>query len=152
MAELADLWVASWQEAMPFIDFTARRAWLCRHVPALEAEGALTLCAFGGPGQFGSGQLLGFMVLDVAAGYLDQLAVAPFAKGKGVARRLLSEARRLSPKGLQLDVNIDNPRAVRFYEREDFAAVGEGLAPQSGLRTLKMVWREPASDEKAPEV
>lgn len=150
MAELADLWVASWQEAMPFIDFAARRAWLCRHVPALEAQGGITICAFDAlyPA---SRPLLGFMLLDVAAGYIDQLAVAPCAKGKGVARRLLAEARQLSPKGLRLDVNIDNPRAVRFYEREDFVTVGEGLTPQSGLRTLKMVWRGPAPDAGAPE-
>jgi putative acetyltransferase len=151
MADLADLWVASWREAMPFIDFAARRAWLCRHVPALEAEGALTLCALDAPGHLASKHLLGFLVLDPAAGYIDQLAVAPCAKGKGVARRLLAEARQLSPKGLRLDVNIDNPRAVRFYEREDFVTVGEGLTPQSGLRTLKMVWRGPAPDAGAPE-
>lgn len=140
MADLADLWVASWQEAMPFIDFAARRGWLCRHVPALEAQGGITICALDALHP-ASRPLLGFMLLDVAAGYIDQLAVAPCAKGKGVASRLLAEARRLSPEGLRLDVNIDNPRAVRFYERENFVTVGEGLAAQSGLKTWNMVWR-----------
>ena len=42
--------------------------------------------------------------------------------------------------GSALDVNQANARAVRFYEREGFRKVGEGVNPVSGLETLAMEW------------
>jgi putative acetyltransferase len=134
MAALADLWVASWQEAMPDIDFAARRGWLADHIVGLEAQGFVTLCA-----AERAGSLAGFVTLDPTTGWVDQLAVAPSAKGGGAARLLLDEARRVSPRGLSLDVNVDNPRALRFYEREGFTKIGEGVNPRSGLATLRLL-------------
>ena len=134
-AGLADVWVASWGEAMPDIDFEARRPWFLDHLRALEADGAITICAFDG-----LNRLLGFVTFDPARAYLDQLAVAPKAKGTGVAKLLLNEARRLSPNSLVLDVNQDNARALAFYEREGFAKNAEGVNPLSGLKTLRLRW------------
>jgi uncharacterized iron-regulated membrane protein len=37
-------------------------------------------------------------------------------------------------------VNIDNPRAVRFYEKAGFETIGEGVNPLSGLATLRLLW------------
>ena len=74
----------------------------------------------------------------LARAYLDQLAVAPEAKGSGAASLLLTEARRLSPGSLTLDVNQDNSRALRFYEREGFERIAEGINPHSGLRTWRL--------------
>jgi putative acetyltransferase len=88
-------------------------------------------------------QLLGFVTFDPATAYLDQLAVAPEAKGSGAASLLLNEARRLSPDGLTLDVNQDNPRALRFYEREGFEKIGEGTNPRSGLKTWRLHCSKP---------
>jgi putative acetyltransferase len=135
LTSLADLWVASWREVMPDIDFSARLPWLFDHLRALESAGAVTICAFDH-----SDRLLGFVNFAPATAYLDQLAVAPAAKGTGAARLLLDEARRLSPNGLVLDVNQDNPRAVAFYEREGFAKIAEGVNPHSGLKTWKLRW------------
>jgi hypothetical protein len=45
MDTIADLWVASWRETMPNIDFSARRDWFVNHISKLEAEGAITICA-----------------------------------------------------------------------------------------------------------
>ncbi len=42
------------------------------------------------------------------------------------------------PTGLELHVNLDNPRAVRFYEREGFVQIGEGVSPRSGLPILSL--------------
>jgi putative acetyltransferase len=134
-ASLAGLWVESWREAMPDIDFNARRGWLLDHLRALEAAGAITICAFDG-----ADRLLGFVTFDPVTAYLDQLAVAPEAKGTGAAKLLLDEARRLSPKGLALDVNQDNARAVAFYERQGFAKIAEGVSPRSGLKTWRLHW------------
>lgn len=132
---IADLWVESWREAMPNIDFDVRRAWLFHHLRALQVAGVLVICAFDR-----SGRLLGFTTIDPATGYLDQLAVAPQAKGAGIASALLNEARRLSVSGIVLDVNEDNARAIAFYEREGFVKLGEGVNPQSGLKTRRLRW------------
>jgi putative acetyltransferase len=134
-ASLADLWMASWREAMPDIDFAARRPWFLDHLRALEADGAITICAFNG-----LNRLLGFVTFDPTRAYLDQLAVAPEAKGTGAAKLLLNEARRLSPNGLVLDVNQDNARALAFYAREGFAKTAEGVNPRSGLKTQRLRW------------
>lgn len=134
-ASLAGLWVASWREAMPDIDFEARRPWFLDHLRALEAAGAITICAFDG-----SNRLFGCVTFDPATAYLDQLAVAPEAKGTGAAKLLLNEARRLSPNGLVLDVNQDNARALAFYAREGFAKTAEGVNPRSGLKTWRLRW------------
>lgn len=133
---IADLWVASWQEAMPKIDFNARRAWFGDRLRTLHKAGLVSVGAF--DGQDG---LLGFVTIDPATGYLDQLAVAPRAKGTGTAKLLLSEARRLSPGRLELDVNEDNPRAIAFYEREGFVKIAEGVNPNSGLKTRRLRWQ-----------
>ena len=71
---------------------------------------------------------------------LHQLVVAPVAKGRGVARALLDMAKAGTPGGLELEVNQDNERAVRFYVREGFVRTGAGVNPTSGLRTWSMRW------------
>ncbi len=133
MDALVALWAASWREAMPDIDFSAREAWLRSHLLALEAAGAVTVC-----GLDEDGRLLGFATVDPQNGYLDQIAVAPEAKSSGAARALLAEARRLSLHPLTLDVNQDNSRALRFYAREGFTTVEAGVNPSSGLKTWRL--------------
>src|SRR4029077_3684158 len=127
--------MASWREAMPDIDFKARRPWFLDHLRALEADGAITICAVDG-----LNRLLAFSSLSRASAYLDQLAIAREAKGTGAAKLLLNEARRLSPNGLVLDVNQDNARALAFYAREGFAKTAEGVNPRSGLKTWRLRW------------
>jgi putative acetyltransferase len=132
---LADLWVTAWREAMPQIDFEARRGWFCAYLPKLEAEGALTLCAED------RNVLAGFVTFDARSGYLDQLAVAPIAQGTGIARALLDAAKARTPGIVRLDVNQDNARALRFYEREGFRRRAPGRNPSSGLATWQLEWR-----------
>ena len=130
---LADLWVASWQEAMPAIDFFARRAWIVGFLGAPECTTLVVERA---------GTAAGFATFE--GGYLHQLVVAPGAKGGGLARRLLDAAKAKTPAGLALDVNQANARAVRFYRREGFAVVGEGINPASGLATFALRWARPS--------
>jgi len=127
---LATLWVRSWQETMPAVDFEARRGWIAAF---LGGEGLSTLVAE-------AEALQGFVTLEPARAYLHQLVVSPEAKGRGVAVALLDAAKALAPDGLALDVNQANARAVRFYEREGFVRVGEGVNEASGLATWRMVW------------
>ena len=73
--------------------------------------------------------------------YLDQIVVAPEALGLGRRAALLDEAKRLSPRGLDLLVNKDNARAIRFYEKHGFAYAGEDKNPVSGKPVNRMRWR-----------
>jgi putative acetyltransferase len=150
LPELVDLWVASWTEALPQIDFEARRAWFVAHLETLHTQGAATTCAFLTTGAMG-----GFVTVDAATGYLDQLAVAPACWGSGVASVLMAHARGVSPASLELAVNQDNPRAGRFYARENFVVVGEEVNAMSGLKTWRLRWERSApvnsaGDEKIP--
>ena len=61
--------------------------------------------------------------------------------GSGVALTLLNEAKRLSPQGLELLVNKDNARAIRFYEKHKFLYAGEDKNPVSGKPVNRMAWR-----------
>jgi putative acetyltransferase len=133
---ILDVWVASWRATYPEIDFEQRREWLVRHVQEMEAAGAVTLCLFDEPST-----LAGFVVINPADGWLDQICVAPDRFGAGFGASLLSAARTVSPKLIRLDVNADNARAIRFYERDGFARVGRGANTLSGRETIVMEWR-----------
>ena len=86
------------------------------------------------------GAMTGFVTVDPETLYLDQIVVAPEAWGSGTAEALLAEARRLSPGGLDLQVNQDNARAIRFYQKQGFAITGEDKN-SSGRLTYWMKWR-----------
>ncbi|MGD9539343.1 GNAT family N-acetyltransferase [Methylocystis sp.] len=133
---ILDVWVASWRATYPEIDFDARRDWLMRHVRDLEALGGVTLCLFDG-----GSTLAGFVVINPADGWLDQICVAPDHFGAGLGASLLSAARNVSPSVIRLDVNADNLRAIRFYERDGFSCVGRGTNTLSGRETIMMEWR-----------
>ena len=135
LPEMLDVWVAAWQAAYPAINFDARRQWAADHIVGLEQAGALSFVALAG------GHVVGAVIVDPNTGYLDQIVVATGHQGHGVADVLLAQARRTAPKGLDLHVNQDNGRAVRFYEKNGFAKVGNNRNPRSGAPTYKMSWR-----------
>lgn len=73
------------------------------------------------------GELLGFLGLDGAK--LEALFIAPSSSRRGGGRMLVEHARRL--KGpLTVDVNEQNPAALRFYEALGFAV--QGRSPHDG--------------------
>ena len=132
---LAALWVAAWQATLPAIDVVARLPWLEQPLAALQARGVRVLCAVDA-----HDQPLGFATLDAVSGEMDQLAVTPAAFGGEVAAALLAAVKTGAPGRVVLSVNQDNPRAVRFYQREGFRVVGDGVNPGSGLAILQMQW------------
>ncbi len=93
LPELVDLWVTSWRQTMPMIDFEARRAWFVDHLSALRSRGTQVVCAFDS-----EGAMAGFVTIDQATGLLDQIAVAPSYWGSIAAQLLLDEAKRRSPR------------------------------------------------------
>ncbi len=124
---------------MPAIDFEDRRAWFVDRVVAMQERGVDILCAFNAF----DGRMAGFVTHE-RPGHIDQLCVAADAWGSGAATALLNAVKRLSGGSLSLDVNQDNGRAVRFYEREGFRRVGTGLSPLSGHATWRYEWVEPS--------
>jgi putative acetyltransferase len=130
-----ELWRRTWQLAYPQLDFTARLGWWReRWRSELVGTATITLAE-------SAGQLVGFVTVDPATLYLDQIVVAPEAWGSRIAHALLGEAKRLSPSGLDLKVNADNARAIRFYEKQGFSVTGTDLNPRSGAPIRKMAWR-----------
>jgi len=129
-----ELWRRTWQLAYPGIDFTARVDWWRARWRNELVPAATVVVAEDGPA------LAGFVTID-AKGYLDQIVVAPEAWGSPLAKMLVDEAKRLSPSGVSLLVNLDNFRAIKFYEKNAFVADGEDVNPSSGRKVLRMVWR-----------
>jgi putative acetyltransferase len=129
-----ELWRATWQQAYPSIDFTARVAWWReRWRNDLVANAAIIVAEQ-------ADALIGFVTID-GTGYLDQLVVGPDHWGSPLATSLVDEAKRLSPNGVTLLVNKDNTRAIRFYARNGFVQAGEDVNPTSGRAVLKMRWK-----------
>jgi putative acetyltransferase len=128
------LWQQTWQLAYPSIDFAARVPWWReRWRTELVPKAAIMVAEQ-------AGVLIGFVTID-ASGYLDQLVVAPDHWGSEVAGALVDEAKRLAPDRITLLVNEDNARAIRFYQRNGFAHVGEDVNPTSGRPVKKMEWK-----------
>jgi mycothiol synthase len=65
---------------------------------------------------------------DAAIGWIAQTGVRPQWRGRGIVDGLIGEVgRRIRREGftiLGLDVNLNNPRAIRVYERNGFKPVG----------------------------
>jgi len=130
-----ELWRRTWQAAYPGIDFTARTDWWRKRWRNELVPVATIVVAQAGDA------LSGFVTVDPHSGYLDQIVVAPELWGGALAAELLGEAKRLSPLRLDLLVNKDNVRAVRFYEKHGFVYAGDDVNPVSGRPVNRMSWR-----------
>jgi putative acetyltransferase len=130
-----ELWRQTWQQHYPRIDFTARVAWWReRWRNELLPVATVTVAEH-------DGALVGFVTVDRKTRYLDQIVVAPEAWGSDVASALMAEARRLSPSGLDLKVNADNARAIRFYQKHGFTITGQDVNARSSAPIYTMSWR-----------
>jgi putative acetyltransferase len=86
------------------------------------------------------GQPVGFMGLSGSK--VEALFIAPEWCRRGIGRRLLEHARGL--KGpLAVDVNEQNPEAVRFYEACGFAVFGRSAVDEAGRPFPLLHLREP---------
>jgi putative acetyltransferase len=129
------LWLRTWQATYPQLDFAARLDWWRTRWQTELVPSAMIVVAEA------AGNLAGFVTVAPATLYLDQIVVAPERWGSGVGVALIAEAKRLSPAGLDLDVNTDNFRAIRFYEKQGFSITGAGVNPISGKPVHRMGWR-----------
>jgi len=131
---LIDLWQEAWQVTMPEIDFAARRPGFTGKLADMLAEGVRLRMA-----ETDEAMAAGFYTLD-AGGYLDQVAVKRSLWGRGVASRLIEDAKHLSGGRLSLTVNQANHRAIAFYEREGFQRGEASVNPVSGLPLWVYRW------------
>ena len=131
--ELVALWTAVWSLTLPQIDFVARRGFIAGrlnefvHLPKRSRLATRP-----------DGTIVGFSLVDPDAHLLEQIAVAPEARGGNAASALLDDAIALSPGWMELTVNKDNPRAVAFYRKHGFAITGESISAASGLPLWSM--------------
>jgi len=137
------LWRRTWQQAYPAIDFDKRLDWWRERWRTEILPTATVIVAEQ------DGNLIGFVTIAPATGYLDQIVVAPENWSSGLAVTLLDEAKRLAPTGIALHVNKDNHRAIRFYEKHGFIIQGDDRNLLSGRPVYKMSWR-PGTDDALP--
>jgi putative acetyltransferase len=138
-AAAIELWRRTWQLAYPAIDFAARVAWWReRWRNELVSATIVTVAER-------DGVMLGFVTVDPVSGYLDQIVVAPETWGSALAAALLDEAKRIAPGRLELLVNQDNARAIRFYQKHGFVISGADVNPRSGAPLHRMSWQRTAS-------
>jgi putative acetyltransferase len=135
------LWLRTWQAAYPLIDFNARLDWWRARWRNELVPNAEIVVAEAEDAKGAKGTMIGFVTIDARTLYLDQIVVAPERWGSSVGAALIAEAKRISPRGLDLDVNTDNARAIRFYEKQGFSISGAGVNPISGRPVHRMSWR-----------
>ncbi len=129
------LWLRSWTAAYPDLDFAQRLDWWrARWRNELVPVAKIVVAER-------DGIILGFVTVDPQTLYLDQIVVAPEHWASGIGAALIAQARRISPRGLDLDVNTDNARAIRFYQKLGFVIAGAGKNPISGRPLHRMSWR-----------
>jgi len=129
------LWLRTWQATYPELDFAVRLDWWRRRWRSELLPAAAVVVAESG------GAMVGFVTVDPRTLYLDQIVVAPEHWGAGVGVALIAEAKRISPRGLDLDVNTDNARALGFYAKQGFVVTGAGSNPISGKPVHRLSWR-----------
>ena len=130
-----ELWRRTWQQHYPHLDFSARVAWWReRWRNELVPTATITVAQ-------ADGELVGFVTVDPQTFYLDQIVVAPEAWGAADRAGADRGSQLISPRGLDLKVNADNIRAIRFYEKHGFAVTGDDVNPLSGAPIRTMSWR-----------
>lgn len=138
-ARTIELWRRTWQIAYPSLDFNARVDWWRERWRNELLTSAQVVVAERGS------EIVGFVTVEPNTGYLDQIVVAPEVWADGIGAKLLDEAKRIAPRGIDLHVNTDNQRAIRFYEKHGFAISGNDKNPRSGAPIYKMSWRAPSA-------
>jgi putative acetyltransferase len=129
-----ELWRRAWQAAYPDIDFAARVGWWReRWRRELAPQARIVVAEM-------DGVLEGFVTVEPKTGFLDQIVVAPEFWGSNVAALLLDAGKGISPARLELLVNKDNARAIRFYQKHGFTFAGDDVNPVSGRPVFRMRW------------
>lgn len=90
-----------------------------------------------------NGEIKGMMGLQDT--YIAGIFVAPAAQCCGIGKQLMDQAKAGKQK-LQLSVYAKNIRALRFYQREGFFIIQEGVDEQTGETEYTMQWNRPEEE------
>jgi ribosomal protein S18 acetylase RimI-like enzyme len=111
---LADLWFDSWMSIGIANDTDLPREGVrARFYEEVKSRWRLLVAEE-------NGILSGLLALVQSESRIDQIFVAPAAKGTGVGRLLLDFAKSEFPEGIVLVTHSANSRARAFYERHGF--------------------------------
>lgn len=112
-------------------------------VAEVLASDAVAWWVLASPGDMPIG-FLGFVAPGIEALFID-----PDHFRRGAGRRLVAHAQALARRTLTVDVNEQNPGAVRFYEALGFRVIGRSPTDSSGrpFPLLHMKGPEPAGRE-----
>jgi GNAT superfamily N-acetyltransferase len=137
-AAVAEVYLSSFHTAIPTIRLAHSddevRGWIASHlIPQRETWVAEQ-----------AGIVVGLMT--VHDGWLEQLYLAPDARGQGIGDRLVELAKERQPDGLQLWTFQVNGPARRFYARHGFREVEltDGSGNDEREPDVRLEWR-PAS-------
>jgi uncharacterized protein len=131
----------SWLEAVRLSQLVAH-CFLARRIGCLDAF----LLAFDQDAPYESPNFLWFRARYPRFVYIDRIAVAPSARGRGLARQLycdlFDEARRRDHAYVVREVNLDppNPGSDAFHAALGFAEVGRASI-HNGSKTVRYLHR-----------
>lgn len=134
-SEVADVFLASFRAALPGVRLAHTddevRGWIASHlIPERETWVAEQ-----------DGVVLGLMT--VHDGWLEQLYLAPDARGRGLGDRFVALAKERQPDGLQLWTFQANGPARRFYARHGFREVEltDGAGNEEREPDVRLEWQ-----------
>jgi putative acetyltransferase len=135
---LVDVWLRAVRATHAFLTEADIQSLLpiVRDVALVELE-LWVLCG-------GGGVIWGF--LGLSGRKVEALFIGPEHHRRGGGRMLLGHARRLKGSPLSVDVNEQNPAAVRFYEACGFEVVGRSEVDEAGRPFPLLHLREPSSE------
>lgn len=84
-------------------------------------------------------EIWGFIGLNGA--YIEGIFVSGEMQSRGVGKRLLDFVKTKKTE-LRLNVYQKNMRAIRFYQREGFKILREGMDEATGEKDYEMTWRQ----------
>lgn len=127
-------------DALNWLPRTATRAQVREAFDAAFAAGRVMQVAEA------DGTVVGYSSVEPREGgpaHLHALYLRPAYRRQGIGTRLLDEAKRAFPCGLELTVFEPNGKAQRFYAREGLVEDEERRNDdtEEGVATLMMVWK-----------
>lgn len=84
------------------------------------------------------GQIVGFIGLNQTI--IEGIFVKKGMRSRGIGKQLLDYVKKIKPE-LQLEVYKENPRAIKFYEREQFIKIAEKVDELTDAKYYEMRWK-----------
>jgi GNAT superfamily N-acetyltransferase len=133
-AEIAELFLASRQDALPYLLKVHSDDETRRWIPDIMMRRSEVWVAEL------DRRIVGF--LSVAGDHIDHLYVRPGHYRQGIGDRLLARAKAMSPRRLQLFTFQRNERARAFYEARGFVAIdtSDGSGNEEGEPDILYEW------------